>query len=138
MTEVLNKKWGPDNLALLKADYEAGLSSKSKIAKKHQITSVTLWRYAKEGRWEFGKFRDKVMLDVSNSSAQRLLDMRTDTVEEHAILLSSLREEVMETDSIAELNQLSKKLNNLNRIIKAERLCLGLPSEIQQQVNHQK
>ena len=71
MTEVLNKKWGPDNLALLKADYEAGLSSKSKIA-KHQISPVTLWRYAKEGRWEFSKFRDKVMLDVSNSSAQRL------------------------------------------------------------------
>ena len=54
MTEVLNKKWGPDNLALLKADYEAGLSSKSKIAKKHQISpTITLWRYArgKVGVW---------------------------------------------------------------------------------------
>ena len=49
-------------------------------------------------------------------------------------MLSSIREEVMETEDMGDLRRLSKRLYSLLGYIKAERLCLGLPNEIQIQV----
>ena len=124
-------RWKADNLALLRADYEMGLSSKRKIADKHQISSVSLWRYAKEGKWEYGKKRDQVMEQVSTTSVKRLMTMRADVMEEHALTLSLLREEIMVTEDMKELKRLSSRLDAVLECIKAERLCFGLPSEIQ-------
>ena len=44
-------KAAADNLALIRADYEAGLCSKRKVAHKHGISKVTLWRYVTEAGW---------------------------------------------------------------------------------------
>ena len=38
-------------MASIKTDYEAGIQSKVDIAKKHEISPVTLWRYALKGNW---------------------------------------------------------------------------------------
>ena len=122
---------GVDNLALLRCDYESGLSSKRKIAENHNVSSVSLWRYAKAGGWEYGKKRDQVMEEVSEASMNRLMSMRSDVLEEHALTLSLLREEIMVTEDMKELKRLSSRLDAVLECIKAERLCFGLPSEIQ-------
>ena len=132
MNETNFCKWGAENLALLRADYEMGLSSKRKIAEKHQVSTVSLWRYAKEGRWEYGKRRDKVMEEVSQASVKRLMAMRADIVEDHALSLSILREEIMESQDISEIKRLSRRLDAILECIQGERLCFGLPSEILQ------
>ena len=43
------------NIGALKDDYEAGINSKVYIANKHGISAVTLWRYARKGKWSYGK-----------------------------------------------------------------------------------
>ena len=53
-----------DNLALIRADYEAGLCSKRKVAKMHNISTVTLWRYATEEGWEYGLKRNAVSIQL--------------------------------------------------------------------------
>ena len=60
MGEVGRAKAAAGNLALLRADYEAGLCSKRKVAENHNISVVTLWRYATEEGWEYGRKRDAV------------------------------------------------------------------------------
>ena len=60
MTLERRVKAAADNLALIRADYEAGLCSKRKVAQKHNISTVTLWRYAKEAGWEYGLKPDAV------------------------------------------------------------------------------
>ena len=57
-------KAAADNLALIRADYEAGLCSKRKVAHTHGISTVTLWRYAKDEGWEYELKRDAVMQEV--------------------------------------------------------------------------
>ena len=133
-----NYRRKPDNIAFLQADYEMGLKSKQKIAIEYQISTVTLWRYAKNGEWIYRKNMTKVMDEVSKASVKRLMEMRSDILEEHALTLSLLREEIMVTEDMKELKRLSSRLDAVLECIKAERLCFGLPSEIQQQVNHQK
>ncbi len=123
---------GVDNLALLRCDYESGLSSKRKIAENHNVSSVSLWRYAKAGGWEYGKRRDKVMEEVSQASVKRLMAMRADILEDHALSLSILREEIMESQDISEIKRLSRRLDAILECIQGERLCFGLPSEILQ------
>ena len=55
MTPEKRVKAAADNLALIRADYEAGLCSKRKVALVHNISTVTLWRYATEAGWEYGR-----------------------------------------------------------------------------------
>ena len=119
-----------DNIALLRADYEAGLCSKRKIANSHNISEVTLWRYAKEECWEYGRKRDAVMEEVSELSVQRLMAQRGEVVEEHAITLTHLREELMNAEDLEEIKLISGRVDAMLKCIKAERLCYGLPSEI--------
>ena len=70
------------NLAFLHSDYESGLSSKRKIAEKHEISNVNLWRNLKEGGWEYWKRRDQVMKAFSESSVFIMMTMRADDFEE--------------------------------------------------------
>ena len=130
MNKQNSSKSAADNLALIRADYEGGLCSKRKIAQNHNISSVTLWRYASEGNWKYGWKRDQLMQEVSEASVQRLMASRADTVEDHAIALASIREQIMNIDNAKDLKVLSKRVDTLLECIKAERLCFGLPSEV--------
>jgi hypothetical protein len=125
-----NMRSGIQNLALLKSDYEGGLCSRQKIAENHSISAVTLWRISKKEGWEYGKKRDQLMEEVSQASMNRLMSMRSDVLEEHALTLSLLREEIVVTEDMKELKRLSSRLDAVLECIKAERLCFGLPSEI--------
>ena len=119
-----------DNIALLRADYEAGLCSKRKISQIHNISEVTLWRYAKEECWEYGRKRDAVMEEGSVLSAKRLLTQREEILEQHAITLAKLREQLMDAEDLTAVRVLKERAEALLRCIKAERLCYGLPSDL--------
>ena len=123
-------KAAADNLALIRADYEAGLCSKRKVAHKHGISTVTLWRYATEAGWEYGRKRDAVMDEVSELSVQRLMAQRGEVIEDHAITLTHLREELMNAEDLEEIKLISGRVDAMLKCIKTERLCYGLPNEI--------
>ena len=130
MTLERRVKAAADNLALIRADYEAGLCSKRKVAQKHNISTVTLWRYATEEGWEYGLKRDAVMEEVSELSVQRLMEQRGEVVEDHAITLTKLREELMHAEDLQAIKLISQRIEAMLKCIKAERLCYGLPSEV--------
>ena len=130
MNQDKTVKSAADNLALIRADYEEGLCSRRKVAQKHRISRVSLWRYSKELNWVYGRNRDSLMKKVSQLSAERLMAQRADAVEEHAIALSLLREDLMNTDDMTGLKLIEKRADTLIKIIKGERLAYGLPSEI--------
>ena len=71
------------------------------------------------------------MEQVSELSVQRLMAQRADVVEDHALALAQLREAVMNTDDMANLKLIEERVDALVKCIKAERLCYGLPSEIE-------
>ena len=95
MNKQNSVKSAADNLALIRADYEGGLCSKRKIAQNHNISSFTLWRYASEGNWKYGWKRDQLMQEVSEASVQRLMALRADTMEDHAIAHSAIKSKVL-------------------------------------------
>ena len=127
MTPERRVKAAADNLALMRADYEAGLCSKRKVAHKHGISTVTLWRYATEGKWVYGKDRDHLMDMHSHQAYERLMGMRAEVVEEHAIALAKLRESLHRAETPSELSHLQRLVNEFLKLIRAERTSLGLP-----------
>ena len=114
-------------LKALRADYEAGLTSKLIISKKYNISPVTLWRYSTEGKWVYGKDRDHLMDMHSHQAYERLMGMRAEVVEEHAIALAKLRESLHRAETPSELNHLQRLVNEFLKLIRAERTSLGLP-----------
>ena len=114
-------------LKALRADYEAGLTSKLSISKKYNISPVTLWRYAIEGKWVYGKDRDHLMEMHSHQAYERLMGMRAEVVEEHAIALAKLRESLHRAETPSELSHLQRLVNEFLKLIRAERTSLGLP-----------
>ena len=114
-------------LKALRADYEAGLTSKLSISKKYNISPVTLWRYATEGKWVYGKDRDHLMDMHSHQAYERLMGMRAEVIEEHAIELAKLRESLQRAETPSELNHLQRLVNDFLKLIRAERTSLGLP-----------
>ena len=84
----------------LKADYEAGIQSKVDIAKKHEISPVTLWRYAQKGNWSYGRLREDLLESMSEEALKRLGKLTGSIIEEHVMLLSGLRKQILTaTDS---------------------------------------
>jgi len=77
MNKKNSSKSAVDNLAFIRADYEGGLCSKRKIIQNHNISYVNLWRYAIEGNWKYGWKRDQLMQEVSETSVQRLMALRS-------------------------------------------------------------
>jgi len=119
-----------NNLALIKVDYENGLCSKRKVAELHSISTTSLWRYAKEYGWVYACRRNEVIDEFSQMSAKRLMSQKQDLLEEHALVLSQLREDLMMAKDMNELKKLDKRVDSLVKCIKAERLCFGMPNEI--------
>ena len=60
-------------LASIRADYEAGIESKSDIAKKHRINRYTLRRNAEKRRWEYGKSAPEVASRITKKATEKIV-----------------------------------------------------------------
>ena len=118
------------NLCLLKADYEAGIQSKVNIAKKHGISPVTLWRHAQKGNWSYGRMREDVLESMSEEALKRLGKLTGSIIEEHVMLLSALRKQILRATDTSEIKRMSSQVDALVKCIKGERTALGLPDRI--------
>ena len=118
------------NLSLLKADYEAGIQSKVDIAKKHGISPVTLWRYAQKGNWSYGRLREDLLESMSEEALKRLGKLTGSIIEEHVMLLSGLRKQILTATDTSEIKRMSTQVDALVKCIKGERTALGLPNHI--------
>ena len=117
-------------LSLLRADYEAGIQSKVDIAKKHGISSVTLWRHANKGNWSYGRLREEVLESMSEEALKRLGKLTGSIIEEHVMLLSGLRKQILTATDTSEIKRMSTQVDALVKCIKGERTALGLPNHI--------
>ena len=118
------------DLSLLKADYEAGIQSKVDIAKKHGISSVTLCRHAQRGNWSYGRMREDVLESMSEEALKRLGKLTGSIIEEHVMLLSGLRKQILTATDSSEIKRMSSQVDALVKCIKGERTALGLPNHI--------
>ena len=114
----------------LKADYEAGIQSKVDIAKKHGISPVTLWRHASKGNWSYGRLREEVLESMSEEALKRLGKLTGSIIEEHVMLLSALRQQILTATDTSEIKRMSSQVDALVKCIKGERTALGLPNHI--------
>ena len=114
----------------LKADYEAGIQSKVNIAKKHGISPVTLWRHANKGNWSYGRMREEVLESMSEEALKRLGKLTGSIIEEHVMLLSGLRKQILTATDTSEIKRMSNQVDALVKCIKGERTALGLPNHI--------
>ena len=118
------------DLFLLKADYEAGIQSKVDIANKHGISPVTLWRHAQKGNWSYGRMREDVLESMSEEALKRLGKLTGSIIEEHVMLLSGLRQQILKATDTSEIKRMSSQVDALVKCIKGERTALGLPNHI--------
>ena len=118
------------DLFLQKADYEAGIQSKVDIAKKHNISTVTLWRHANKGEWSYGRLREEVLESMSKEALKRLGKLTGSIIEEHVMLLSGLRKQILTATDTSEIKRMSNQVDALVKCIKGERTALGLPNHI--------
>ncbi len=118
------------DLFLQKADYEAGIQSKVDIAKKHGISSVTLWRHANKGNWSYGRMREDVLESMSEEALKRLGKLTGSIIEEHVMLFSGLRQQILKATDTSEIKRMSTQVDALVKCIKGERTALGLPNHI--------
>ena len=114
----------------LKADYEAGIQSKVDIANKHGISPVTLWRHANKGNWSYGRMREEVLESMSEEALKRLGKLTGSIIEEHVMLLSGLRKQILTATDTSEIKRMSTQVDALVKCIKGERTALGLPNHI--------
>ena len=117
-------------MASIKTDYEAGIQSKVDIAKKHSISTVTLWRHANKGNWSYGRLREDVLESMSEEALKRLGKLTGSIIEEHVMLLSGLRQQILTATDTSEIKRMSTQVDALVKCIKGERTALGLPNHI--------
>ena len=117
-------------MASIKTDYEAGIQSKVDIAKKHEISPVTLWRYAQKGNWSYGRLREDLLESMSEEALKRLGKLTGSIIEEHVMLLSGLRKQILTATDTSEIKRMSTQVDALVKCIKGERTALGLPNHI--------
>ena len=58
------------------------------------------------------------------------MSQKGEVVENHAITLTKLREELMHTEDLQAIKLISQRIDAMLKCIKTERLCYGLPNEI--------
>ena len=118
------------DLCHLKADYEAGIQSKVDIAKKHGISPVTLWRHAQKGNWSYGRLREDVLESMSDEALKRLGKLTGSIIEEHVMLLSGLRQQILKATDTSEIKRMSSQVDAILKCVRGERTALGLPNHI--------
>lgn len=108
-------KLSDKKLAAIQADYEAGIVSKSDIAKKHRINRYTLFRNAKRLHWEYGKSGEEVTRHITKK----------------------VTEKIVEQESLKLIDYTSKHLSELDGIRKISRLNIrALAKEIKDTANN--
>ena len=117
-------------IASIKMDYEAGIQFKVDIAKKHGISPVTLWRHAQKGNWSYGRMRDDVLELMTEQALKRLGKLTGSIIEEHVMLISGLRQQILTATDTSEIKRMSTQVDALVKCIKGERTALGLPNHI--------
>ena len=117
-------------IASIKMDYEAGIQSKADISKKHCISPVTLWRHAQKGNWSYGRLREELLESMSEEALKRLGRLTGSIIEEHVMLLSGLRQQILTATDTSEIKRMSTQVDALVKCIKGERKALGLPNHI--------
>ena len=113
------------NLALLKVDYEGGIMTRAEIAEKHGINKSTLYRHAVNHSWEF----EKPLVAMQTAMVRRLGERRADINDQHLVELNELKEQLIDTADIKTVRMLSDKTEAILKIIRGERMALGLPSD---------
>tara|TARA_R100000808_G_C2153869_1_gene164491 strand:- start:4503 stop:5024 length:522 start_codon:yes stop_codon:yes gene_type:complete len=117
------------NLALLKVDYEGGIMTRAEIAEKHGINKSTLYRHAVNNTWQFGKNQEKALTAMQTAMVRRLGERRAEVNDQHLVELNEIKEDLFKATEIKEVKILSDKTEALLKIIRGERLALGLPSD---------
>ena len=123
------RKVTPSKLAKIRVDYEQAVGSQVAIAEKHKISRVYLWELAKKHGWQYGCDRETALAKFQSLANKRLDSARLDTIEEHALELSKLREELGRINTIKHAKMIESKITSLLKIIEGERLTYGMPSE---------
>ena len=118
------------DIGALKADNEARISSKVGIAKKHGISAVTLWLYASNGKWSYGRMREEVLESFSQLAPESLCKLTESVIEEHVIVLSQMRRKMITLDDPKEKKLFSSQVDALPKCIKVERTALWIPNHI--------
>ena len=90
------------DIGALKADNEAIISSKVGITKKHGISAVTLWLYASNGKWSYGRMREEVLESFSQLAPESLCKLAESVIEEHVIVLSQMSRKIITLDTEGE------------------------------------
>ena len=117
------------NLALLKVDYEGGIMTRAEIAEKHGINKSTLYRHAVNQSWEFGRNQEKALVAMQTAMVRRLGERRADINDQHLVELNELKEQLIDANDVKDVRMLSDKTEALLKIIRGERMALGLPSD---------
>ena len=124
-----NHRITPVKLGKIQNDYQEAMGTTVAIAKRHKISRVHLWELAKEYGWEYGSEKAKAIQKFQQLASIRLNDQRSDTIEDHALELSKLREQLTQVVNMKEAKILEYKVTSLLKIIEGERLTYGLPNE---------
>ena len=73
---------------------------------------------------EYGRKRDAVMEEVSVLSAKRLLTQREEILEQHAITLAKLREQLMDAEDLTAVRVLKERAEAAAKRASAEELAV--------------
>jgi hypothetical protein len=114
-------------VTVIRVDYEAGILTKSDIAKKHNINRQTLYKQADKHKWLFGKNKQAIDKITEQKSLEHLLNNRIDLstqiteqfledINHHRQLLMKTSSELEEAYKEAANNKTKVELDEYSRI----------------------
>ncbi len=74
--------------------------------------------------------REDVLESMSEDALKRLGKLTGSIIEEHVMLLSGLRKQILRATDTSEIKRMSSQVDALVKCIKGERTALGLPNHI--------
>lgn len=119
MKHITSRTW-----VKIKTDYTIGKLSINKIAKKHKISTQSIYRRAKKECWEFGSLSDEVSREIEKATIKTVIEDTSDSAAEATRQYLKDSEKVRSL-TIAIMDGLAKELiksgNNVSRA-EAERI----------------
>ena len=74
--------------------------------------------------------REDVLESMSEEALKRVGKLTGSIIEEHVMLLSALRKQILTATDTSEIKRMSSQVDALVKCIKGERTALGLPDRI--------
>ena len=74
--------------------------------------------------------REDVLESMSEEALKRVGKLTGSIIEEHVMLLSGLRQQILKATDTSEIKRMSSQVDALVKCIKGERTALGLPDRI--------